>query len=456
MTAGGVGGGGGGFGGNNNPIQGIIDTVGFWQDPIGNMYETMRESAAGFLVDVLSGLSVVTMPDLSVEWFQGPYRAAFAIALLVACVLTVMELVRTGRGAQGGEALVRSLAIYWPAFILGSMFGPMIGWLLVNFFRSLSASITDWGITGASDSAIQAFEEAVRSAEPDAIVGGAFVGIILMLGVIIATLMVAIVLIMQLVTLYMTGVILPLSLVWLLSTNQRGTGTKVVRVWLVLLAAHPLVFFLLSVAFMMIGGQAADNGSPEVQRFVYLVASIAALFIAAIAPFQLPKFAPVMPGGNGQETAPRGASIGARSMHEQLGRDRDRGRGSAPSAPPAPMPAPQAASATGKGAVSATQTAGTATTARTAAAAGGRQAAMQGATAKVGAGAATKAAGAAGGTAAGPAGVAAVATVAAAGAAKQAQKSTADVVKRNASAGTEIPDGGADAAPTTESKGTAR
>ncbi|MFC4244890.1 hypothetical protein ACFOYW_16065 [Gryllotalpicola reticulitermitis] len=294
-----------------NSAAGVAD---FWSDPWGNAFKTLQNAAHGLAEDVLPALSKATLPDLSASWFLKAYAVSFALALFMVVLLILPQIVRTSRGQQAGRDLAESLGLYFPVFLIGSSFGPAAGAFLVKFIGALTDSITNWGIAGSSDSITATFTKMLAAKDATGIAGGAPVGILLMLGMIVGLLLVLLMLIVQLVTLYLTGVVAPLGFLWLVDPRRRGLGTRMAYLWVSILASHPLLFFLLGVVYWMVAGSVqVFTAAPSLQNTVQLVVSIIAIFFAGLSPFILPKIAPVMPfGGNGTLTLP-GPTIGAPS-----------------------------------------------------------------------------------------------------------------------------------------------
>ncbi len=79
---------------------------------------------------------------------------------------------------------------------------------------------------------------------------------------IVALLLAFLVLLVMLVTLYLTGAIIPLSLVWLVHPRQRSKGLKVLMVWVGVACSHVLLFLLLGIAFRIVGGLATSFDKP--------------------------------------------------------------------------------------------------------------------------------------------------------------------------------------------------
>jgi type IV secretion system protein TrbL len=99
---------------------------------------------------VLPALTSATLPNLNAGWFLRAYAISFAAAILIAVVLLIPQVVRTARGAQAGRDLVDSVGLYFGVFLLGAMFGPAFGMVLVNFFHAVSNVVVAWGIQGSA------------------------------------------------------------------------------------------------------------------------------------------------------------------------------------------------------------------------------------------------------------------------------------------------------------------
>ena len=327
---------GGIIGGLGDVINGVSGTVSYLTDPWGNTFEALRDAAAGLSHDVLPSLTQATLPDLTTEWFVNAYRVSFASAIFVAVALLIPQAVRTARGHQAGRDLVQSAGSYFAIFLIGAMFGPAFGMILVNFFRSLSDVFVSWGVQSSIEGVIDEFQSMIDDSDPAGIAGGVPVAVLLMLCILIGLFLVIVMLIVQLVTLYFTGVLLPLGLVWIIDPTKRGFSLRLVSLWVGILASHPLLFFLLGFAFTMMAGSVGTFGNNfALDGLVQRLVAIVALFVAALSPMLLLKFAPVIPTGfggtNGPSLAP--SSIGSKNMSdatERLGHTSTRGSSKPP------------------------------------------------------------------------------------------------------------------------------
>lgn len=302
-------------------IGGIGEAIGgavnYWQDPFGNTFKALKDAAVGLAKDVLPALTEAALPDLTAEWFLSAYAIAFATAILAAIVLLIPQVLRTARGTMAGRDFLESIGIYFPLFLAGAMFGPMLGYLLVEFFHALSNVFIEWGVAGSYSQVIGQMVSLIDTTDPATLTGGVFIACVLMLLMVVGLFLVVLMLIVQLVTLYFTGVLIPLGIVWIIDPTKRSFGLRLVQVWLGILAAHPLLFFLLGFAFNMMAGSIVTLGeNPLLQTLVTFLVAIIALFMAALSPLLLLKFAPVIPTGMGGTSGPAlaGIPIGSSNM----------------------------------------------------------------------------------------------------------------------------------------------
>jgi len=306
-------------------ISGIGDAISgainYWQDPWGNTFKALKDSAKGLANDVLPQLTEATLPDFSSDWFISAYQISFATSIFIAVVILILQTVRTAQGTLAGRDLIQSFALYFPGFLIGGMFGPAAGILLVSFFHSLSDVFVKWGITGSIDQTVDSFQKMLDDADPVGITGGVVIAVILMLLMIIGLIMVLLVLLVQLVALYFTGALFTLGYVWMIDPKTRDFAAKMGRIFLGILASHPLLFLLLGLTFnMMAGSTSAFGNNASLKSMVELVVAFIALMMAALSPLILMKFAPVLPmgGGGGSGPALSSSMVGSPSVSDAV------------------------------------------------------------------------------------------------------------------------------------------
>lgn len=264
-------------------------------DPFGYMAVQLQKSALGLSGSVLPALEKLTHPDLSTDWFISAYRVTFAIAIFVWVAFLAWNLVQLSRRRISGDDVAETMGFYTPMFLGGSLLGPFIGTLIVSLTGALTDSVIAWGVNGSVGTTTQALNKTIQDGDPNQMVGGAAIAIILYLALLFALLLVFLMLLVMLVTLYLTGVVIPLSLVWLVHPSQRSRGMKVVMVWIGVCASHVLLFLLLGVAFRMVSGLTTAVGDPALKVLTNLAVAIIALLMATLSPVALLKFAPVGP-----------------------------------------------------------------------------------------------------------------------------------------------------------------
>jgi type IV secretion system protein TrbL len=303
----------------SNAINSVGQAASFWTDPWGNTFKALQSAASGLANNVLPALSSAAMPDLNASWFVNAYRVSFALAIFMAIVLLFPQFVRTARGQQAGRELVDSVGIYFGLFLVGAMFGPALGIILVNFFNSLSDVLIGWGIQGSTNQVVSQFQTMINNTDPTGMAGGIVVATFLMFCMLLGLLIVVLMLIVMLVTLYFAGVLLPLSLVWIIDPNRRAFGMKLAGVWVGVLASHPLLLLLLGFTYNMTAANVnAFGNNASLQSLVTLAVAVIALFLAAASPLMLMKFAPVIPVGaaNPGQVSRQSQSIGSPNLHD--------------------------------------------------------------------------------------------------------------------------------------------
>jgi hypothetical protein len=302
----------------------VADAVGgavnFASDPLGAIFKATRDGAHGLANDLLPALSKATEPDLSVDWFIKAYAISFALAIVVWGFLLVFQFVAVARGALAGQEFVEVLTPKTALFFGGALFGPLVGVMLVKALGGLSESLISWGIVSSSERMLATMDSMLKT-DAAAFPGGVIVGIGLMVCMIVGLFVVVIMLAVMLVTLYFSGVMAPLGMVWFTSAKHGSFGRKIPLLWFGILACHPLLFFMLGIAYNMIAASASwMKWSDGLGTLMNIIASFIALMIAGLAPMMLMKFAPVIPSGaggqNGPSLTPPQKEYGPQSMRD--------------------------------------------------------------------------------------------------------------------------------------------
>jgi len=312
-------GGGGNFfeniiGGAENIANGIGGAVGFWSDPFGSMYKAGREATQGLATDFISAVTGATLPDLSLSAFIDTYRVSFAISFFVAAVVLVFQLLRTARGLQSGRDTFHAIGVYFPGFILGLMFGPLAGTMIIRLIHVGTEAVIAWAYFGSSDQ-LTAQLSGLLFEDPAKFAGGVYIAWMLAWAMAIGMLFIAILFVVQLVTLYFLGALAPLATVWVLDPERRATAIKFLAFWVGLLFTHPLLFLLLGLAFRLIISPLALWGNDLWKNLVAVIVAILAMFAAALSPIFLMKYVKALSEGQAGtgSSSSQVAPIGARS-----------------------------------------------------------------------------------------------------------------------------------------------
>ena len=312
----------------------ISGAVNFAADPLGSIFTATRAGAQGLAKDLVPALAHATEPDLTADWFIKAYAISFALSIIVWGFLLLFQFVEVARGALAGQEFLEVLTTKTGLFFGGAIFGPLIGVMIVKALGALSDSLINWGIVSSSERMLETMDSMLKT-DAAAIPGGVIVGILLMVCMIIGLFVVVIMLAVMLVTLYFSGVMAPLGMVWFTSAKHGSFGRKIPLLWFGILACHPLLFFMLGIAYNMIAASASwMKWSDGLGTLMNIIASFIALMIAGLAPMMLLKFAPVMPAGaagqNGPSLTPPQKEYGPQSLRDAKNMNRGDSTGSDP------------------------------------------------------------------------------------------------------------------------------
>lgn len=304
-----------------NPIGGIGDAIGFWSDPFGNMYKAAREAVDGLANDFLPAITGATLPDLSTPAFIDTYRVSFAISFFVAMILLATQLVRTAQGTQSGRETLESIGMYFPGFILGTMFGPLAGMLIVNFVRGLTDSLLAWAYQGTAEQFAGQLTGTLLE-DPAAFAGGVYIAWMVAWAMAIGLLVIVIFFVVQLVTLYFSGALIPLAWVSFIDPRRRPKAIGAAGFWVGLLLTHPFLVLMLGLAFRMITNVGQAWGNDGWKNLVTLLIAVLAMYAAAFSPLFLLKYVKTVtegvPGKDGaQSSAPIGPNSPSRMPQNQ-------------------------------------------------------------------------------------------------------------------------------------------
>ncbi|MFS0701776.1 hypothetical protein AB6N24_17515 [Cellulomonas sp. 179-A 4D5 NHS] len=282
--------------------ENVAEVVDFAVDPLGYLAEQLQAASAGLTTTVLPAMEQLTHPDLSVDWFVGAYKVSFALSIFVFVALLGWNFVQLTRRRVSGDEVVETLAFYAPMFFAGVLLGPLLGNLLLRLTGALSDSLIRWGVGSTIGSTTTQLTTAITTGDPAQMAGGAIVAIAVYGVLLVALGLAFLTLLVMLVTLYLSGAVLPLSLVWIVNPRRRERGLKVTGVWVGVCFSHVLLFLMLGIAFHLVTGQVSEAiTDPGLRMVAQLATAAIALLMATLSPFALLAFAPVGPtsGGTG-------------------------------------------------------------------------------------------------------------------------------------------------------------
>lgn len=281
----------------------------FWDDPFKAMYTAGREALVDLTRTLMTNVSELTLPDLTLPAFVETYAVSFALSFFVAVLLLMFQLLRVARSRQSVRDFFESIAVYFPLFIGGMMFGPAIGVVIVDFVRALSNVMIDFAYRGSVDQMADTLEH-VFVDDPSLILGGAQTAWALVWGQLIGTIILAVFFIGQMVVLYFSGVLIPLTVVLLVDAGKRGAGTVAIVGWVGILFVHPLLFLLQGLAFRLVVASVSDWGDDGWRNLVNILVAVCAQFLAVGAPFLLIPYIKKMVEGSGNTSSGMGAAAG--------------------------------------------------------------------------------------------------------------------------------------------------
>ena len=306
----------------------MFEGIKFANDPMGYILEKAQESVVGLLEDALPALMEHTRPDLSADWFVEAYKLAFGFAVALLAFILIGLSVAVARRQMSGSDLLNTMAVYVPLFVLGGAFGPLFGVLLTEVFGAISDDLAVWGINGTTKDLVAHLSRLFAADDIGNMAGGELVAIIMCLCMMLAVIATMVILVVQLVTLYFAGVLFPLALVWILNPKTRKFARRGATVYLGILVAHALLFFMLALAFRLIINQSMGWVGEEDNPFIIFVnlgSAIVAIALALIAPAGLTAIGkmvvPSMAGTGGVSMSSAAPSSGSPSSGRRSGTD---------------------------------------------------------------------------------------------------------------------------------------
>lgn len=309
----------------------VTKVASFTTDPLGHLAGNLQKACEDLSRNLFGELVKVLHPDFSVSWFLEAYKVSFAVGIILFGVLLLLEIGSYRKRQIGTDEFIDNLTLYAPMYFMGVLMGPFLGNLLCRLVGAMCDGLVNWGggdkgMAGAGGH----LTKIIIAGTPQGMVGGNIVSIILFLVMLVAFILIAITLLFMYVTLYLSGSVFPVGWAWIVRSQNRQTAFKVLRVFVGILASQPLVFFMLGLVMAMTKANIFGNGNTGsgMTRLMSLLGAIMALFMVAMGPWALTKFAPIginstegpsLGGGRGQGRTQRGGAGADSASDGQLG-----------------------------------------------------------------------------------------------------------------------------------------
>lgn len=305
----------------------------FGSDPIGFISDALRGAAQSLAQDVLPTLVNAMEPDLTASWFREAYAITFAVAILAWVGQLIWAFVQQARRQISNSEMVDILIARSPMFLLGCAFGPAFGGLIVKLLGYLTNDVLKWAVGGTAADISDGIAGLLDDGSAAEVSGGVLVAAVIYLVMILGLLLCVLTLVVMLVTLYLSGVAFPLGWQYITSAKQKNLATKIPKIWIGILLSHPLMFFLLGLSLKMASGTLLQGELPGneseaptgVRLLVGLLVACVALWMTALSPLMLSKFAPIMPTGASAGDGVTAASIPRPSMGSKGGSGKSSG-----------------------------------------------------------------------------------------------------------------------------------
>lgn len=235
-----------------------------WWNPIDDAFNSVLENIANAIAEATTAmfgwvLDTAVDQGASVDWtapyVRNSYLFAFTLSFVVGLpIILITHLTGVKSRGEGSGEMWDVFLIRLPRWVITSMFGVTLGFLASDFINSLNASIVEYMIGGASDSAAESFEKILLA-------GLTGTGLPVFLSIVLGT-----IILLSSLTFFITSllvtivaqllcVLLPLALLSDLTRKHRGIARKYLAVTGVILAAMPVQLFVFGFFLRMV----ADN-----------------------------------------------------------------------------------------------------------------------------------------------------------------------------------------------------
>ncbi|MFD0206645.1 MULTISPECIES: hypothetical protein [Saccharothrix] len=253
--------------------------------------------AADYLLDQIAGLAGAGGGfgsgglgfDPTNAAFVAHYAKAFGIAVAVMVVMLIWTFLRTARDPGNMEEAKKSLFHYLPTGVVLCGLGPAVGGLLSTASNELTEAVVgdiDLGALMPETGELEFWS-----------IGWNLLMVLLALALLIAACSVLVMVLVQTFALYITGSVMAIGFMLLIDPGTRPKALKLPSLWLGLVFAKPLMFFLLSLMTGLLGEARLDGN-----WLINILAIVVGLCLVTFAPLTLMKHAPILPGEGGENT----------------------------------------------------------------------------------------------------------------------------------------------------------
>jgi type IV secretion system protein TrbL len=289
--------------------KGAVDaakkTIEFASDPMGFITQQMQDAVHAVAGVLIPWLLSALHPNYTAQWWLHSYAVSSSISMFVLAIQLLVITLRRRRGSLGTKEMIESYFIAAPTFVIGVLFGPVVGVAVTKLFTAAGDAIAVWAVNSTTQEFFTKIADLAADGDSAALLNSAIVSIVV-LGVLFLSLLgVSFIFIIQLASQYLVGAVLPLGFVWIVNPATRKLGKAVPVVWLAIGITQVALIFLVGLAFRAINGISitADPGTlgklvNPIQTFVNLAVPAVISFIVVFAPLSMLKFIP-RPGGGG-------------------------------------------------------------------------------------------------------------------------------------------------------------
>ncbi|RJO67955.1 hypothetical protein D5S18_34200 [Nocardia panacis] len=286
------------------------------QSAIDDWANSSKDGAVELSSRVLDGLAATGHFDPTAPWFLRWYAISTGIGVMVMGLMTLMALWRAGSRGETMKSIGADLVGYLPAGVLMMLFAPSVAALLVQVASGAADAIarTAGPDMGQTITDLQHFTGELTAAT---LPGGALIGLLLFLLLIVCALAVYFGLLMHQVALPCLAVACGIGFGMWVHPGWRKKALRPVLLFIAIVASKPLLFLLLATITGVMDSGLADHsaGAEKLGALGRLCLVVVAFAVAGLAPWSLLRYAPLLPSrsdaaGFGQSSSLLAGAVG--------------------------------------------------------------------------------------------------------------------------------------------------